>query len=136
MGYYTPHIPAASRGPVRKALKKAETLLTSNNAMDRCAGALTLLQLRDELGWFAEPVDVEYVPDYLEIVQTPMDFSTIKRKLSTGAYGDDPHAFAADVRRVYTNAIKYNWSPEHECHVAARQACFRRFPCCISSCCA
>ena len=70
-------------------------------------------------------VPVEDVPDYLEIVPKPMDFGTIRGKLEGSEYekkGDDQAhlRFSADVRLVFTNAIKYNFSAEHPCHQAAR----------------
>ena len=54
-----------------------------------------------------------------------MDYSTVGKKLAADEY-TDPIAFAADVRQIYTNAVKYNWMPDHDCHIAAR-ACLRAF---------
>eukprot|EP00962_Isochrysis_galbana_P019769 scaffold5763_cov111-Isochrysis_galbana.AAC.1 len=88
--------------------------------MERCTAIVKLLTLREDSYWFQEPVPVDDVPDYLEIVPEPMDYSTIRDKIITGEYHDDHIAFAADMRKVFTNAVKYNWSPDHPCNVAAR----------------
>ena len=47
------------------------------------------------------------VPDYLELVATPMDLGTIKEKLNTLQY-PDVDSFVSDVRLVFTNSDKYN----------------------------
>eukprot|EP00002_Diphylleia_rotans_P022334 TRINITY_DN4374_c0_g1_i1.p1 TRINITY_DN4374_c0_g1~~TRINITY_DN4374_c0_g1_i1.p1 ORF type:complete len:913 (+),score=182.26 TRINITY_DN4374_c0_g1_i1:195-2933(+) len=58
---------------------------------------------------FLKPVDpVELnIPDYFDIIKTPMDFSTIQDKLNTDKYTtfDD---FSADVRLVFQNCNTYN----------------------------
>lgn len=44
---------------------------------------------------------------YLDYVDTPMDFSTVRRKCEGGSY-DHPDEFAADMRLVFENARAYN----------------------------
>jgi hypothetical protein len=44
-----------------------------------------------------------------DVIAQPMDYSTIKGKLARGEYGEDHLAFAADVRLVFQNALKYNY---------------------------
>ena len=70
-----------------------------------------------------------------------MDYKAVRAKLASGAYsstagkgGDggsepadatpdvDPSLFAADMRRIYVNAITYNWDGANQCHVDARAA--------------
>ncbi|XP_026192918.1 glycine, alanine and asparagine-rich protein, partial [Cyclospora cayetanensis] len=59
--------------------------------------------------WFLYPVDPEAdnVPDYLDVVQHPMDLQTVEKKLLQGAY---PHPFLwqQDVRQVFFNAFSYH----------------------------
>ncbi|KAK3095595.1 hypothetical protein FSP39_016479 [Pinctada imbricata] len=38
--------------------------------------------------WFLEPVDPADAPDYYNVIDNPMDFGTIKRKLELGSYED------------------------------------------------
>jgi hypothetical protein len=35
---------------------------------------------------FAEPVDPEELPDYHDVIEHPMDFGTVRRKLARNAY--------------------------------------------------
>ncbi|KAL8143685.1 hypothetical protein V2J09_016717 [Rumex salicifolius] len=41
---------------------------------------------KDTYGVFAEPVDPEELPDYHEVIKHPMDFSTLRKKLTSGEY--------------------------------------------------
>ncbi|XP_077243656.1 uncharacterized protein LOC143884135 [Tasmannia lanceolata] len=68
------------------------------------------LQKKDTYGVYAEPVDPKELPDYHEIIEQPMDFSTIRKKLATGAYSS-LEQFESDVFLVCTNAMRYN-APE------------------------
>ena len=58
---------------------------------------------------FRSPVDPNAlgIPDYFEIIRTPMDMSSIRRKLDTGAY-QDPWEFVNDVFLMFENAWVYN----------------------------
>ncbi|KAL2925206.1 Bromodomain and PHD finger-containing protein 3 [Bienertia sinuspersici] len=47
---------------------------------------LDRLQKKDTYGVFAEPVDSEELPDYHEVIEHPMDFGTVRKKLADGAY--------------------------------------------------
>ncbi|GAB4819339.1 hypothetical protein N2152v2_006385 [Parachlorella kessleri] len=55
------------------------------------------LQLQKSARWFQEPVRPEEAPDYEELVQQPMDFGTISRKLASDKYAS-PRDLLADVR--------------------------------------
>ncbi|CAO3701111.1 unnamed protein product [Rhizopus microsporus] len=65
------------------------------------------LQKRDVYGFFLEPVDPNYVPDYLKVIKSPMDFSTMHKKLESGQYKnvDD---FRQDFNLIVSNAKLYN----------------------------
>ena len=58
---------------------------------------------------FRVPVDPNAlgIPDYFEIVKKPMDMTTIKKKLDTGAY-TDPWEYIEDVWQMFENAWIYN----------------------------
>lgn len=47
------------------------------------------------------------IPNYPSIVKTPMDFTTIKTKLSFNAY-DSEEDFHADMMLVFDNCILFN----------------------------
>ncbi|XP_075983251.1 ATP-dependent chromatin assembly factor large subunit [Anticarsia gemmatalis] len=56
---------------------------------------------------FYEPVSIEDVPDYLEVIEQPMDFSTIKGKLDSEQYSTDEE-FISDASLVFINCFTYN----------------------------
>jgi hypothetical protein len=62
---------------------------------------------RDEYGYFHEPVNEEYAPDYHKIIKKPMDFSTMQSKLEKEEYKTYKQ-FADDFELVCTNCMKYN----------------------------
>ncbi|KAM4045665.1 bromodomain and WD repeat-containing protein 1 [Anomaloglossus baeobatrachus] len=55
---------------------------------------------------FREPVDLEQFPDYKDIIETPMDFGTIKESLTADNY-NSPYDLCKDMRLVFSNAKLY-----------------------------
>ncbi|KAL6963592.1 hypothetical protein U1Q18_034603 [Sarracenia purpurea var. burkii] len=47
---------------------------------------LDRLQKKDIYRVFSEPVDPNELPDYSEVIENPMDFRTVRKKLASGAY--------------------------------------------------
>ncbi|KAM0945181.1 putative chromatin remodeler Bromodomain family [Dioscorea sansibarensis] len=68
---------------------------------------LDRLQKKDTYGVFSEPVDPEELPDYHEIIEHPMDFSTVRERVSGGAY-QNLEEFESDVFLISSNAMTYN----------------------------
>ncbi|CAN6290794.1 unnamed protein product, partial [Urochloa humidicola] len=68
---------------------------------------LDRLQKKDTYGVFSEPVDPEELPDYHEIIEHPMDFSTIREKLLNDSYSN-LEQFEDDVFLLTSNAMSYN----------------------------
>lgn len=56
---------------------------------------------------FTKPVSASEVPDYLEVIKTPMDFSKIKSKLNLGDYSSNEQAMK-DIELVFFNCDLYN----------------------------
>ncbi|XP_026742948.1 bromodomain adjacent to zinc finger domain protein 1A-like [Trichoplusia ni] len=56
---------------------------------------------------FYEPVSLEDVPDYLSVIEQPMDFSTIRNKLEAGEYDTDDDLLG-DAALVFLNCYTYN----------------------------
>uniref|UniRef100_A0A1J3H705 Bromodomain and PHD finger-containing protein 3 n=1 Tax=Noccaea caerulescens TaxID=107243 RepID=A0A1J3H705_NOCCA len=65
------------------------------------------LQKKDTYGVYSDPVDPEELPDYHDIITNPMDFSTLRKKLESGAY-TSLEQFEQDVFLICTNAMEYN----------------------------
>ncbi|XP_060199964.1 uncharacterized protein LOC132628220 [Lycium barbarum] len=68
---------------------------------------LDRLQKKDTYGVFSEPVDPDELPDYHEIIEHPMDFGTVRKKLDGGLYSH-VEELEADVYLICSNAMQYN----------------------------
>ncbi|PSS31185.1 Bromodomain-containing protein [Actinidia chinensis var. chinensis] len=68
---------------------------------------LDRLQKKDTHGVFSEPVDPNELPDYREIIEQPMDFGTVRKKLDEGCYSN-LQEFETDVFLICSNAMQYN----------------------------
>ena|SRR3990167_164580 len=84
----------------------------SKNVSDlvkKCFKVLSQLQKHQYSRPFLKPVDpdAEGIPDYFDIVKEPMDLSKVDKRLRSGSYVN-PMQFAADVRKIWSNAILYN----------------------------
>ncbi|KAM3959359.1 ATP-dependent chromatin assembly factor large subunit [Aphomia sociella] len=67
---------------------------------------------------FYEPVNTEDVPDYLDIIEQPMDFTSIKAKLEDGEYNADEELLS-DAALVLANCYTYN----KDTHPVAKAGC-------------
>ncbi|GFZ04931.1 DNA-binding bromodomain-containing protein [Actinidia rufa] len=68
---------------------------------------LDKLQKKDIYGVYAEPVDPEELPDYHDVIEHPMDFATVRKKLGNGLYST-LEQLESDVFLICTNAMQYN----------------------------
>ncbi|XP_061488463.1 bromodomain and PHD finger-containing protein 3 isoform X5 [Rhineura floridana] len=82
-----------------------ELQLTPFNVLLRTT--LDLLQEKDPAQIFAEPVNLSEVPDYLEFISKPMDFSTMRQKLESHQY-QTLDEFEEDFNLILTNCMRYN----------------------------
>ncbi|KAH7669384.1 Bromodomain-containing protein [Dioscorea alata] len=79
---------------------------------------LDRLQKKDTYGVYSEPVDPEELPDYHEVIAHPMDFGTVRKKLTNGVYVN-LEQFEKDVFLISSNSMKYN-APSTIYHRQAR----------------
>ncbi|XP_068599428.1 bromodomain and PHD finger-containing protein 3 [Brachionichthys hirsutus] len=68
---------------------------------------LEQLQEKDAAKIFAQPVDIKEVPDYLEFISQPMDFSTMVSKLESHAYRSVAD-LETDFNLMVSNCLLYN----------------------------
>ncbi|XP_036110353.1 bromodomain adjacent to zinc finger domain protein 2B isoform X14 [Molossus molossus] len=72
-----------------------------------CSMILTEMETHEDAWPFLLPVNLKLVPGYKKVIKKPMDFSTIREKLSGGQY-PNPESFALDVRLVFDNCETFN----------------------------
>ena len=60
---------------------------------------------------FRQPVDFEQVPNYLLVVDQPMDLQTVGEQLRDGHYAT-PTEFSKDVRLIFENSTIYDTDKE------------------------
>ncbi|XP_076860271.1 bromodomain and PHD finger-containing protein 3 isoform X2 [Brachyhypopomus gauderio] len=82
------------------ALQLTPALMLQRSTLDQ-------LQEKDSAQIFAEPVDIKEVPDYLEFISQPMDFSTMKSKLEAHKYVTLSD-LEADFNLMISNCLLYN----------------------------
>uniref|UniRef100_A0A3Q2XT49 Bromodomain-containing protein 1-like n=1 Tax=Hippocampus comes TaxID=109280 RepID=A0A3Q2XT49_HIPCM len=82
-----------------------EVQLTPFNILLRAV--LSQLQQKDQYNVFAQPVSTKEVPDYLDHIERPMDFSTMRTRIDGHAYRSLDQ-FEADFDLIIANCMKYN----------------------------
>ncbi|XP_071440826.1 bromodomain adjacent to zinc finger domain protein 2A-like isoform X2 [Hetaerina americana] len=72
-----------------------------------CGGLLSLLEAHDDAWPFLLPVNTKQFPTYRKIIRSPMDLSTVRRRLQDGTYKsrDD---FRTDIRLIFNNCETFN----------------------------
>ncbi|XP_062438825.1 bromodomain-containing protein 1 isoform X3 [Rhea pennata] len=68
---------------------------------------LDQLQEKDPARIFAQPVNLKEVPDYLDHIKHPMDFSTMRKRLDAQGYRNLSE-FEEDFNLIIDNCMKYN----------------------------
>ncbi|XP_078611325.1 ATPase family AAA domain-containing protein 2-like isoform X2 [Branchiostoma floridae x Branchiostoma japonicum] len=74
---------------------------------------------------FCNPVNIEEVPDYLEVIKTPMDLSTMMTKIDKHCY-ENTSEFMTDLNLVCSNALEYNPDTNPEDKAIRHRACALR----------
>uniref|UniRef100_A0A669PK21 Bromodomain adjacent to zinc finger domain protein 2B n=1 Tax=Phasianus colchicus TaxID=9054 RepID=A0A669PK21_PHACC len=72
-----------------------------------CSMILSELETHEDAWPFLLPVNLKLVPGYKKVIKKPMDFSTIRDKLTSGQY-PNVEAFSLDVRLVFDNCETFN----------------------------
>ncbi|XP_069013026.1 bromodomain-containing protein 1 isoform X2 [Embiotoca jacksoni] len=93
----------------REEIKLHETLLemqlTPFSILLRAL--LDHLQAKDQARIFTQPVDIDEVPDYLDHIKHPMDFSTMRQRIDAQSYNNFDQ-FEDDFNLIVDNCMKYN----------------------------
>ncbi|MBN3285500.1 PHIP protein, partial [Polyodon spathula] len=91
--------------PIRKLRNNAQAY--DNQAWKtQCKELLDLIFQCEDSEPFRQPVDLQEYPDYRDIIDTPMDFSTVRKTLQAGNY-ESPTQLCKDVRLIFSNSKAY-----------------------------
>uniref|UniRef100_A0A663MRD5 Bromodomain and WD repeat domain containing 3 n=1 Tax=Athene cunicularia TaxID=194338 RepID=A0A663MRD5_ATHCN len=91
---------------VRRRIKRQPVKASPDAWKEQCKQLLNLIYEREDSEPFRQPVDLFSYPDYRDIVDTPMDFSTVKETLEAGNY-TSPLEFYKDIRLIFCNSKAY-----------------------------
>ncbi|KAK1899526.1 Bromodomain and WD repeat-containing protein 1, partial [Dissostichus eleginoides] len=72
----------------------------------KCKNLLNYIFECEDSEPFRQPVNPQNYPDYLNIIDTPMDFSTVRRTLGEDRY-ENPTELCKDIRLIFANAKAY-----------------------------
>ncbi|XP_010216912.1 PREDICTED: bromodomain and WD repeat-containing protein 1-like [Tinamus guttatus] len=92
-----------------KAVKRGKSVKTGydeNSWKKQCMELVNLIFQCEDSEPFRQPVDLDQYPDYRHIIDTPMDFGTVKETLEAGNY-DTPMELCKDIRLIFSNAKSY-----------------------------
>uniref|UniRef100_A0A667WK91 Bromodomain and PHD finger containing 3 n=2 Tax=Myripristis murdjan TaxID=586833 RepID=A0A667WK91_9TELE len=88
-------------------IQQAALELKLTPALVLLRSTLDQLQEKDTAKIFSQPVNLAEVPDYLEFISQPMDFSTMRTKLEAHAYCSIAD-LESDFELMVSNCLKYN----------------------------
>uniref|UniRef100_A0A665VRH3 PH-interacting protein n=1 Tax=Echeneis naucrates TaxID=173247 RepID=A0A665VRH3_ECHNA len=94
------------RRPMQRQLRTRPPLYDPHAWRGRCKELLDLIFQCEDSEPFREPVDLQEYPDYLQIVDSPMDFGTVLNTLTEGKY-QSPIELCKDVRLIFSNSKAY-----------------------------
>ncbi|XP_072218482.1 PH-interacting protein isoform X1 [Leuresthes tenuis] len=94
------------RRPMQRQLRARPPSYDPHAWRSRCKELLDLLFQCEDSEPFREPVDLQEYPDYLQIVDSPMDFGTVLNTLTEGKY-QSPIELCKDVRLIFSNSKAY-----------------------------
>ncbi|XP_034755192.1 PH-interacting protein isoform X1 [Etheostoma cragini] len=94
------------RRPTQRQLRTRPPSYDPHAWRGSCKELLDLIFQCEDSEPFREPVDLQEYPDYLQIVDSPMDFGTVLNTLKDGKY-QSPIELCKDVRLIFSNSKAY-----------------------------
>ncbi|XP_018597079.1 bromodomain adjacent to zinc finger domain protein 2B isoform X4 [Scleropages formosus] len=93
--------------PDSPASMKKTKIRDNDKDLILCSILLSELESHQDAWPFLTPVNPKSVPGYKKVIKKPMDFSTIREKLSSNQY-QNLETFIIDVNLVFDNCEKFN----------------------------
>ncbi|XP_056289566.1 bromodomain adjacent to zinc finger domain protein 2B isoform X2 [Pseudoliparis swirei] len=107
-GDESPPCSQARQGSPVHCVKKAKmTKDSTTNGLTMCRVLLDELEAQQDAWPFLTPVNQKVVPGYRKVIKKPMDFFTIKEKLTNNQYLN-LETFIVDVNLVFDNCEQFN----------------------------
>nr|XP_046246221.1 bromodomain and WD repeat-containing protein 3 isoform X2 [Scatophagus argus] len=100
-----PEAPGTSSGH-RLRQRSVEVPPDRDSWKEQCKNLLNYIFECEDSEPFRQPVDPQNYPDYHDIIDTPMDFGTVKRTLGEDRY-ENPIELCKDTRLIFANAKAY-----------------------------
>uniref|UniRef100_A0A671USL8 Bromodomain and WD repeat domain containing 1 n=1 Tax=Sparus aurata TaxID=8175 RepID=A0A671USL8_SPAAU len=100
--------PGTSSGHRLRQVKRYKDLFTYNRDAwkEQCKTLINYIFECEDSEPFRQPVDPQNYPDYHDIIDTPMDFGSVRRKLGNDGY-ENPIELCKDTRLIFANAKAY-----------------------------
>ena len=104
----------------KKSDKKVDTTTTTNTATTTTASATAkeyrrqLLSIIKDLKKheyilpFLDPLDVASIPSYADIIDRPMDITTLEKGVKSGTYDNNVKSYKYDILLIFNNCMVYN----------------------------
>ncbi|KAM9347625.1 bromodomain adjacent to zinc finger domain protein 2B [Symphorus nematophorus] len=102
-----PSTQARHDSPVPCAKKAKMAKDNNTNGLATCRLLLAELEAHQDAWPFLTPVNHKAVPGYRKVIKKPMDFSTIREKLTNNQYSS-LETFIVDVNLVFENCERFN----------------------------
>jgi hypothetical protein len=91
----------------KKKRLKDDSLNKPKTWKQNCRELLDYMLEREDSSPFRSPVDPIQYPDYSQVIDTPMDLTTVKEQLLADLY-DSPNEFCKDMRLIFQNSKSFN----------------------------
>ncbi|KAK6043582.1 Bromodomain protein [Cooperia oncophora] len=105
------HHPVQNKDSKKALKRKAEApppiVFPTDMNNDLCRAMLDELECQPGVGPFLEPVDLDLVPGYREVIANPIDMASIRNRIEAQCY-ETPEDFAADMELMFNNCRTFN----------------------------